>query len=307
MLDPASASASELYSAITTESPNYYTSTYISGFSSTGWKSFALSSDAINNLQSSGLSSDYFTIGFYEYETSSYNLHADGYNGTNRPYIEVTYTINVPTPIITQATPYPQCGIGNAILTASIPVGESIPSGYEFHWYSNSACTTEITSGVSGTNNNTLTYPIDNDGTQVWCRLEGATEEVVRDFDYTGSVIEYAVPSGTSSLQMQVWGAQGGSYSSTYSGGKGGYAVGTLNNPSGTLYVVVGGQGTSVSASTSGGSGGYNGGGAGGAGSSSSLGIAGSGGGGATHIATATGLLSSLSSNTSSVLQVTVC
>ena len=93
-LDPVTASASDLYTAIRTESPNYYTSTYISGFSSTGWKSFTLSSNAISNLQSSGLANDYFTIGFYEYETgsNSYHLEASGYSSSNKPYIEVTYS-----------------------------------------------------------------------------------------------------------------------------------------------------------------------------------------------------------------------
>ena len=97
-LDPATATASDLYSAITTENPNYYTSTYMSGFSSAGWKEFALSSDAVSALQSTGLTNGYFTLGFYEYETSgsytlSYTLTAYGYNSTDyKPYIVVEYT-----------------------------------------------------------------------------------------------------------------------------------------------------------------------------------------------------------------------
>ena len=63
------------------------------GFNYTGWKSFDLSSNAISNLQLNGLANDYFTIGFYEYETSSaYYLKASGYSSENRPYIEVTYS-----------------------------------------------------------------------------------------------------------------------------------------------------------------------------------------------------------------------
>ena len=97
--DPVNTSASTLYSAITTDSPNYYTSTYISGLSSAGWKNFTLSSSAVSNLQSPGLTNDYFTIGFYEYESSSgYSLYTYGYdNSTYRPYIEVTYTASINT------------------------------------------------------------------------------------------------------------------------------------------------------------------------------------------------------------------
>lgn len=75
-----------------------------------------------------------------------------------------------------------------------------------------------------------------------------------------------------------------------YAGGNGGHSIGYKNLTKGTiLYVVVGGA-------ASGATGGYNGGG-------SSL-TGGTGGGGATHIATNTGTLKSLSSNKASVLIV---
>lgn len=90
--------------------------------------------------------------------------------------------------------------------------------------------------------------------------------------------------------KLETWGAQGGSASSTYFGGYGGYSVGTISLSKGeTLYVYVGGQGTSSG-------GGYNGG-----GSNYSTGY---GGGGATHIAQKIGLLSDLSANISSILIV---
>ena len=99
--DPVNTAASTLYSAITDASTNYYTSTYISGLSSAGWKTFTLSSSAVNNLQNAGLTNDYFTIGFYEYESSSsYYLYAYGYNNsTYKPYITVTYTLPTPATI----------------------------------------------------------------------------------------------------------------------------------------------------------------------------------------------------------------
>lgn len=116
-------------------------------------------------------------------------------------------------------------------------------------------------------------------------------------------VYEYKAPSTSNSTpyytftapiagnyKLETWGAQGGSASSTYFGGYGGYSVGTISLSKGEmLYVYVGGQGTSSG-------GGYNGGG--------SNYYAGTGGGGATHIAQKIGLLSDLSANISSILIV---
>lgn len=103
------------------------------------------------------------------------------------------------------------------------------------------------------------------------------------NYAYSGAVQSIILPSGQ--YKLECWGAQGGSYSTAYYGGKGGYSVGILTLESPTkLFIYVGNQGTSVTRSTSGGSGGFNGGGNGGNGQSSSLGIAGSGGGGASDI-----------------------
>ena len=61
--------------------------------------------------------------------------------------------------------------------------------------------------------------------------------------------------------KLEVWGAQGGSYSETYHGGYGGYSTGNiLLEKTDTLYIVVGGKGTYLGANIPG-SGGYNGGG----------------------------------------------
>ena len=196
-------------------------------------------------------------------------------------------------------------------LTASMTGG--VPAGFTYHWYSNAACTDEIRTGLSGANNSVLRVTSEN-GAHYYCRLEGM-ENRITNFGYTGDVQQYTVPNGAASLKLEVWGAQGGSYNSTYYGGKGGYSVGTMNSPvaGNTLYVVVGGQPAAVTNTPTGGgasiSGGYNGG-----GSSvvhyyyDTRNAQGwslpQGGGGATHIATATGLLSDLSSNKPSVLIV---
>ena len=80
---------------------------------------------------------------------------------------------------------------------------------------------------------------------------------------YSGSYKTITLPKGT--YKLECWGAQGGSYSSTYTGGKGGYSQGvlTLNAPT-LLYLYVGQQNNSygTSAGASGGTA-FNGGGAG--------------------------------------------
>lgn len=226
-----------------------------------------------------------------------------------------TINVTVPTPTVTQTDdPLPQCNDGDATLVATVT---SIPPGYTFHWYRNSACTDEITSDVSGTNHENLNY--DADGGQVWCRLEKPESTDERTFIYNGttsgstagtdgSVQTYTIPEDATSLTLEVWGAQGGSYNDTYVGGRGGYSKGTLTSPSGgsTLYVVVGGQPGSVT-STSGGTavnGGYNGGGAAVVHNYNGGYSVPQGGGGATHIATVSGVLRDLSTQQDNVLVV---
>ncbi len=69
------------------------------------------------------------------------------------------------------------------------------------------------------------------------------TTSLQTDFSYTGSMQSFTVPAGVTSVTIEAWGAQG--WSGTYSGGKGGYAKGTLAvTPGQTLYIFVGGQGT---------------------------------------------------------------
>lgn len=80
------------------------------------------------------------------------------------------------------------------------------------------------------------------------------------NFSYTGSVQTVTLDPGKYILEC--WGAQGGSYSS-YSGGAGGYSIGTITLSQRTnLYIYVGGQ-PATQTSTGATSGGFNGGGAG--------------------------------------------
>ena len=120
------------------------------------------------------------------------------------------------------------------------------------------------------------------------------------DYEYTGGEQIFTAPK-TGYYKLEVWGAQGGSYNTTYLGGYGGYSVGVYKASKGEqLYVNVGGAGKKGTAQSAI-SGGYNGGGnAYGASNGKTVGS----GGGATHIATKTGVLSSLSSNLSNILIV---
>ena len=135
----------------------------------------------------------------------------------------------------------------------------------------------------------TIEYEITNDSTEydTEASLECETNNTW-DFDYTGSEQTLTIPI-TGRYKLETWGAQGGKYSSYFSG-YGGYSIGYMNlSENSKLYINVGGVG-SVNV------GGYNGGGA--------TSYSGGGGGGATHIATTSGLLSTLENSKTSILIV---
>ncbi|MEI6765362.1 MAG: glycine-rich protein [Bacteroidota bacterium] len=64
-------------------------------------------------------------------------------------------------------------------------------------------------------------------------------------FNYTGAQQSFTVPACITSVTLEAWGGQGGDNNgSGYTGGRGGYAYGTLTvTPGQTLYVYVGGDG----------------------------------------------------------------
>lgn len=164
----------------------------------------------------------------------------------------------IPVPVITQNNS-PACG-ETVNLTASCQGGT--PSGYKYHWFSDAACTNEISSGVTGSNYENLAINI-YDGLTIYCRLrKTTTETVINNFPYTGSEQVYSIPFGYKSFTFEVWGAQGGN-STMCEGGKGGYSVGTLSATSGisSIYVYVGGQGSCGPESRGLAAGGWNGGG----------------------------------------------
>ncbi len=126
----------------------------------------------------------------------------------------------------------------------------------------------------------------------------------VYEFDYTGAEQTFS-PDCDGYYELETWGAQGGNVSGyNVIAGYGGYSIGIVKMVKGTNYFInVGGQGktsttplTTINTS-------YNGGGAGRTTDTYGTNAFG-GGGGATHIASVSGILSSLSSNTKDILIV---
>lgn len=113
-------------------------------------------------------------------------------------------------------------------------------------------------------------------------------------YDYTGKEQQFIVPK-TGNYKIETWGAQGDVVSNI---GYGGYSKGDIKlDKSSILYIVVGQQGQYI------GIGGYNGGGNGSGNNSAEYGYS-TGGGGATHIATKSGLLSTLENYKTNILIV---
>lgn len=104
----------------------------------------------------------------------------------------------------------------------------------------------------------------------------------ILNYDYTGAEQSITLPAGQ--YKLEVWGAQGGTYSS-YQGGAGGYSIGILTLTEDTsMYIFVGQQAPAVSTNRAVVPGGYNGGGNGYNRYYSSTYTYGQGGGGGTDI-----------------------
>ena len=116
--------------------------------------------------------------------------------------------------------------------------------------------------------------------------IEGKVGKInyTTNFSYTGECTTYIAKSG-GYYNLEVWGAQGGNYNTTYVGGLGGYSKGIVHLTKGTtLYVCVGGQPQTVTTTKTAVPGGFNGGGNGFNRDYSSTYTYGQAGGGATDI-----------------------
>ena len=196
---------------------------------------------------------------------------------------------NVPTSVTNSVGKYntPYKGI-SASLSSMSPV-TTFSGGHEYYAFYGGGAST---GGTGAVNSNVTEYYSENNNSS------GASYS--QSFDYTGDIQTFTAPRA-GYYKLETWGAEGGG-DSTYPGGKGGYSSGIVHlNANETVYVVVGGKGnmtsTKVAATMPGG---YNGGGNAFGHTDKYVGS----GGGATHIAKATGVLSSLSSSQSSILLV---
>lgn len=139
------------------------------------------------------------------------------------------------------------------------------------------------------------------------CTFSFAQE--IYTFNFTGSEQEFSIPHD-GNYKIELWGASGGNANGIFNntGGKGAYVSGTVLLGAGTpLFINVGGKGEdakNIGVNNDGNLrialGGYNGG-----GNASGVGqCVGAGGGGATHVALASGILSSLGQQKDKILIV---
>ncbi|OFY27839.1 MAG: hypothetical protein A2275_09300 [Bacteroidetes bacterium RIFOXYA12_FULL_35_11] len=180
-------------------------------------------------------------------------------------------TSGLASPTAVTATPGTICPSNSSNLNGT-------SAGNTINWYTVSTGGTPIGNSASGVN-----YNVSPGSTTTY--YAEAISAQTQTYNFTGGQQTFVVPAGVTSLDFEVWGAEGGGQrlsgntSSGY-GGKGGYSRGTLAvTPGNTVYIYVGGYGAS---STSGiAAGGYNGGGSGYAFDATEPG---NGGGGATDV-----------------------
>ena len=157
-------------------------------------------------------------------------------------------------------------------------------------------------------NNEKWSLEVSNLSKKTKCNIYFATYsgETIFDFNYTGGEQTFIVPV-TGTYKLETWGAEGGTYKEEYHGGYGGYSTGLIKlEKDQILNIVAGGKGESGTATISQnyGGGGYNGGGSRSGWTGENCDLGSSGGGGATHIATKSGLLSTLENEKNSILIV---
>ncbi|MCW3121995.1 MAG: surface protein, partial [Flavipsychrobacter sp.] len=133
-----------------------------------------------------------------------------------------------PLPVVSAGSNVAICNGGNTPLTAS---GATI-----YSWSPSTGLSATTGSSVTANPTSTTTYTV-----------TGTTSNTTT-FNYTGAVQLFTVPSGVTSLNVRLWGAEGGgsedcSLIINTDGGLGGYSQGTLAvTPGQVLNVYVGGK-----------------------------------------------------------------
>ena len=318
-----------------------YDTRFLNDFINVGYSKYISKEDLINNklLDENELDS----IGFFkvkvtlkednklEYAISyddsekvllSVNLNGGSLisNPTGEYDAGLTITLNTPTKTNYEFSHW-SIEVGNSILSGNMLTIGNINTTIKANWIKKITLTIDLNGGTGNnqggiySSNSTLTLeePTKDDyvfagwkivggdallsGNKLTFGLEDASVKALwvqetYEFAYTGSEQIFIAPV-TGYYKLEVWGAEGGRRTSI--AGFGGYSVGEVYlKENEKLYVNVGGVGGVTT-------GGYNG---GGSRVGDSYGNKFGSGGGATHIATATGLLSSLENNKDSILIV---
>ena len=273
-----------------------------------------------------------YTISYDDSEKVILSVNLDGGSMISNPSGEYdvgsTITLNTPTKTNYEFSHW-SIEVGNSILSGNMLTIGNTNTTIKANWIKKITLTIDLNGGTGNnqggiySSNSTLTLEEPTKDNYVFAGWEVVYGDVVisgnnitftssnvsllamwvqgtYEFTYTGSEQTFTAPvSGY--YKLEVWGAQGGGYKNT--GGYGGYSAGEVYLEKGkTIYINVGGQG--VYSSTEESLGGYNGGGNGNYQVDYKNKRYFSSGGGATHIATTSGLLSTLSSRVNNILIV---
>ena len=110
---------------------------------------------------------------------------------------------------------------------------------------------------IDGNIDGTIEYEIINDSTDydaettVECTSDNETTKIITNYDYTGGEQTFIAPENAI-YQIELWGAQGATDSSSYPGGYGGYSTGQIRlEQNEKLYIYVGEKGKNLNRSTS--------------------------------------------------------
>ena len=161
--------------------------------------------------------------------------------------LDVLVTVNAilvaPTPVA--ATPATICAGSSSVL-----MGTS--AGNTINWYTVATGGTAFGSSISGAN-----YPVSpGTSTTYYAETIPTTTNSTQTIDYTGTIVNFTIPAGVTTLTIDAKGAQGGT-GKTYTGGLGARMKGDITvSPGQILKILVGQMGYSTASYSAGGGGG---------------------------------------------------
>lgn len=162
--------------------------------------------------------------------------------------LDVTATVNPSpaAPTSVTATPALLCSGASSVLNGT-------SAGYSINWYTVATGGTALGYSASGVN-----YAITPGSTTIYYAESIATPVPgSTTLSYSGSISNFTVPAGVTMLTIDASGAQGGSGTASYTGGKGARMKGDFSvTPGQILKILVGQQGGSHATNQAGGGGG---------------------------------------------------